>query len=148
MAKRKKAKIGREPSPSKTAKPGANPDTFYDKYPAWRISKIEMADPFGWHKLSTKEVNSIQTKLSEFESMTWEEISIKSKKQNHSVTIDKLSKKAQARLIKINIIDIDELFSLRLGGKQRVWGILDQGILNLLWWDPQHLVCPSKKKGT
>ena len=44
--------------------------------------------------------------------------------------------------------DIDQLRSLRRTGKQRVSLVLDRGIFNLLWWDPQHLVCPDKKKNT
>ena len=80
--------------------------------------------------------------------MTWNQISIDGKKQNHSVAIAQLSKETQKRLVEINIIDIDELFSLRLSGRERIWGILDKGVLNLLWWDPNHRVCPSIKKHT
>lgn len=146
--KNKQAKIKQEPNPSKTAKYASNPDSYNDRNPAWRISKIEMVDPFGWHNLNAQEIKNIQTKLSDFESMTWNEISIEGKKQNHSVTIDQLSTKAKKRLEEKNINDIDELFSLRLSGTQRVWGILEQGILNLLWWDSNHQVCPSNKKHT
>jgi hypothetical protein len=148
VGKSKKPKWEREPSPSKIAKFASNPDGYNDRNPAWRISKIEMVDPFGWHNLNAQEIKDIQTKLSEFESMTWNEISVQGKKQHHSVTIDQLSKEAQTRLKEKNIVDIDELFSLRLSGQQRVWGILEQGILNLLWWDPNHQVCPSNKKHT
>jgi hypothetical protein len=148
VGKSKKPKWEREPSPSKIAKFASNPDGYNDRNPAWRISKIEMVDPFGWHNLNAQEIKNIQTKLSEFESMIWNEISVQGKKQHHSVTIDQLSKEAQTRLEEKNIVDIDELFSLRLSGKQRVWGILEQGILNLLWWDPNHQVCPSNKKHT
>lgn len=146
--KSKQAKVKQEPNPSKTAKYASNPDSYNDRNPAWRISKIEMVNPFGWHNLNAQEINNIQTKLSEFESMTWNEILIKAKKQNHSVTIDQLSKEAKTRLEEKKIVDIDELLSLRLSGTQRVWGILEQGILNLLWWDPNHQVCPSNKKNT
>ena len=146
--KNKKAKFKAEPYPSKTAKIASDPDSFNQMNPSWRISKIEMVDPFGWHNLSTQQINYIKDKISDFESMTWNQISIVGKKQNHSVAIDQLSKKAQKRLIEINIVDIDELFSLRLSGKERIWGILEKGVLNLLWWDPNHEVCPSYKKNT
>ncbi len=33
-------------------------------------------------------------------------------------------------------------------GKQRIWGIKDRNILKVLWWDPDHEVCPSLKKYT
>ncbi|RKZ46349.1 MAG: hypothetical protein DRR00_24365, partial [Candidatus Parabeggiatoa sp. nov. 3] len=52
------------------------------------------------------------------------------------------------RLAEIHQDDIDELFSLRLSGKERLWGILDNHILKILWWDANHDVWPSKKKHT
>ena len=146
--RKKKAKLGGVPSPSKTAKIASDPDSFNNMNPSWRISKMEMVDPFGWHKLNSEQINYIREKLSYFESMTWNQISIDGKKQNHSVAIAQLSKETQKRLVEINIIDIDELFSLRLSGRERIWGILDKGVLNLLWWDPNHRVCPSIKKHT
>jgi hypothetical protein len=62
--------------------------------------------------------------------------------------VDKLIKEAQDRLTEISLDDLDELTSLHLTGKGRVWGIIDQGVMNLLWWDPEHQVCPSHKKHT
>jgi hypothetical protein len=44
--------------------------------------------------------------------------------------------------------DDSELFSLRLEGKLRLWGRRGGAILYLLWFDPEHLVCPSRKKDT
>jgi hypothetical protein len=38
------------------------------------------------------------------------------------------------------------LFSLRITGKMRLWGIRDIETLRVLWWDPQHSVCPPLKK--
>ena len=106
---------------------------------------MEFADPFGWHTLDAPRLQYIREKLSFFETMTWEEILVKAKKQNHSVSVAGLCREAQARLNDIcrGNIDIDEVVSLRLTGKERVWGILDRGVLSLLWWDPDHAVCPS-----
>jgi hypothetical protein len=50
---------------------------------------------------------------------------------------------AQRRLVAIAQDDIDDLFSLHLGGKPRVWGVRDGSVLRLLWWDPEHEICPS-----
>ena len=73
---------------------------------------------------------------------------MKNKRNNHSVEIDKLSSTAQTRLTEIQLDDIDELVSLRLSAKERIWGILEQGVLIILWWDPNHQVCPSNLKHT
>lgn len=37
--------------------------------------------------------------------------------------------------------------SLRLGGKQRVWGGVRQGhVFFPIWWDPEHTVCPRRRR--
>jgi hypothetical protein len=136
------------PSTNKEPKIASSPTGYYHLRPSWRISKLEMAEPYGWHTLDIQKLSYIQGKLAHFESMTWDEILIKSKKFNHSIATNKLSSDAQRRLREINQDDIDELVSLRLTGVERVWGILDQGILTLIWWDPNHNVCPSLLKHT
>jgi len=125
-----------------------DPQDYYQKKPAWRISKMEFSAPFGWHILDANGIASILEKLANFETMTWREILLDAKKQNHNVSVDKLIKEAQDRLTEISLDDLDELTSLHLTGKGRVWGIIDQGVMNLLWWDPEHQVCPSHKKHT
>lgn len=67
---------------------------------------------------------------------------------SHPVPLDNLTTEAVRRLEEIGQADVDELFSLRLSGKERIWGIRDRHILKVLWWDPDHLVCPSIKKHT
>ena len=111
---------------------------------------MEFVDPFGWHSVDAARLRYIQERLGQFERMTWNEILIQGKKQNHSIPISRLCKLAQDRLAVLlgGNIDIDELVSLRFTGKERVWGIRDQAILSLLWWDPDHALCPTLLKNT
>jgi len=148
MAKNKQPKAREIPSTSKQPKVAGDPQDYYQKKPAWRISKMEFSAPFGWHILDANGIASILEKLANFETMTWREILLDAKKQNHNVSVDKLIKEAQDRLTEISLDDLDELTSLHLTGKGRVWGIIDQGVMNLLWWDPDHQVSPSHKKHT
>ncbi len=145
---KKQPKTREIPSTSKQPKVAGDPQDYYQKKPAWRISKMEFSDPFGWHILDENGIFSILEKLANFETMTWGEILLVAKKQNHNVWVDELIKEAQDRLSEISLDDLDELTSLHLTGKGRVWGIIDQGVMNLLWWDPEHQVCPSNKKHT
>ncbi|MDY6802274.1 MAG: hypothetical protein SXA11_00490 [Cyanobacteriota bacterium] len=147
-SKTKKPKATETPSPSKTPKTFVAPNDFYEQKPAWRVSKMVMDGDYGWEILDAEKLIFIKDKLSSFESMTWSEILIKNKKSNHLVKVGDLSKEAQDCLEKMGLDDVDRLLSLRLSGKERVWGILAEGILDLLWWDPQHQVCPSLKKHT
>ena len=79
------------------------------------------------------------------EKMTWTDL------RNHGchlVSIEDLCKTAQTRLIDINQDDKDELYSIRLSGKVRVWGVKESNVIRLLWWDPEHEICPSLLKNT
>ena len=87
--------------------------------------------------------------LRELEKKHWYEILVAGKKFNHNVEIGQLSPTAQSRLKELfNPLDFDELLSLRLTGKERIWEILDCGVVTLLWWDPKHEVCPYHLKHT
>jgi hypothetical protein len=119
--------------------------SFNKARPAWRLASLEMVDKWGWHSLDTEKLKDIHAKLSGFESMTWNEILVNAKKQNHSVQVSNLSNEAKSRLQIIKQDDVDELVSLRVSGKERIWGIRENEVLNILWWDPDHEVCPSLK---
>lgn len=117
-------------------------------FPSWRVALLEMVGPFGWHEIDKDKLSQVREKLANFESMTWNETLVTHKHQNHSVTLDKLCKDALDRLREIKQDDIESLVSLRLTGKERVWGIRQGEVLKVLWWDPEHLVCPSLKTHT
>ncbi len=116
--------------------------------PSWRITFVQTMDPWGWHDLSGDEFRDVHTKLCEYESKTWSEIFVKERYRNHLVEYHRLCKEARDRLAELELDDLEQLVSLRLGAKQRVWGILDHHILHLLWWDPEHLICPSLLRNT
>jgi hypothetical protein len=129
-------------------RPVSHAPSFNLDNPSWRISKIDMLHPFGWQDLDAVTLNEIRTKLAQFESMTWNEILVDSKKQNHSVAVWKLSKEAQERLNATGLGDAEEVVSLRLSGRERVWGLRQGAVMLILWWDPEHAVCPSLLKHT
>ena len=107
-----------------------------------------MASSFGWQDVERGKLDEIRAKLAQFESMTWNEVLVGSKKQNHSVEVPALCKEAQERLVEMGLGDTATLISLRLSGKERVWGLRQGATLLVLWWDPEHAVCPSLLKGT
>ena len=115
-------------------------------YPSWRITHLELVDPFGWHEIDAATLRLIQQKLRAFETMTLDAIWIKAKKQNHGVQLHKLSLVAQKRIKVLGYdADLEQIYSLRLSNKERIWGIRECNVFQLLWWDPQHQVCPSIK---
>lgn len=126
----------------------AEPESVMKLSPAWQVSILEMVDPFGWHALDAVTIRTIHRKLAEFEGRTWADILVKEKSNNHTVEVSKICREARQRLEAINQADTDNLVSLRLSGKERIWGIQNGRVLKVLWWDPEHLVYPSPKKNT
>lgn len=87
-------------------------------------------------------------KLSHFEMSDWNTIEREGygshgKTKHHSISVSDIVPKAQKRLAELKLDDIDSLFSIRLSGKFRIWGIRKFGYLQVLWFDPNHEVCPS-----
>ncbi|MBK8980500.1 MAG: hypothetical protein IPM29_31750 [Planctomycetes bacterium] len=112
--------------------------------PSWNVQLLDHEGPFGWSHLKKRDVlGTILGKLSHFERMTWAEIQQGAGCHNVKLSHPKFASEAHRRLREIGQDDIDELFSLRLNGKSRVWGILFGSVLRILWWDPEHNVCPS-----
>jgi hypothetical protein len=91
-------------------------------------------------------LGEVLQRLKSLESMTWEEID--GPTGCHGVETWKLGKAARDRLTEIRQDDAAQLFSLRVTGRRRVWGILDEHVFRVLWWDPEHQVYPVEKKHT
>jgi len=120
---------------------------FCDGNPlCWRFSSADRNGSWAWTNLSDpKEYKEVMEHLHEFENYNQETIK---NTGSHSVSLSGLIKAARKRLEEIESDDINELFSLRVMGAKRVWCIQERNIMKILWWDPKHEVCPSKKKHT
>lgn len=117
-----------------------------DENPVWQIGSIDLSGPFGWGGVDRKLLlGEILPKFKSFESMKWREIL---GHNSHEIRIVDLSRAAQRRLEELKILDIEQLISLRLSGRKRVWGIKMQETLQVLWWDPEHQVYPVQKRHT
>jgi len=112
--------------------------------PSWRFSTVDKNGPFAWPS-DTDIENKILQKLRHFDSMKWQEIE---GPDHHTIEVSNLSKEAQNRLTEIKQDDLDEVFSFHFSGKPRIIGIREMNVIKLLWWDPDHQVCPSIKKHT
>lgn len=107
---------------------------------------LDDTGPFGWHRCDSHEMYlEILKKKKNFESMTFTDLR---QGGSHSVEVWKLCKDAQDRLADLNLDDLEELYSFRLTGTNRLWCIRHASIMRVLWWDPEHQVCPSGKRHT
>jgi hypothetical protein len=80
--------------------------------------------------------------------MTWREILIDGRKQNHFIGVWQICGEAQRRLEEVGYGDLKKIVSLRLTGKEKIWGVMEEGTLAILWWDPEHTVYPVEKHHT
>lgn len=125
-----------------------NANSFLSKTPVWQFCKNDK-DHSKWSIRTCCNFNEdVMDKLNDFEGLTWNEIiNTNGRDTNHYVYVNKFIKEAQSRLSELHIYD-DQMFSLRLSGKKRLYGILDDGIFRIVWYDAEHEIYISKKKHT
>lgn len=141
---RKHPKVAATPTTAK--QPRAVDPLIEDRPLAWRFSACDKGGSWPWTGLDPAEKHrEVIDKLREFETR-----SLGDMKQggSHPIKLSALCKEARDRLAEIKQDDLDELMSFRLTGTNRVWCVQDRNIMRVLWWDPDHTVCPSKKKHT
>jgi hypothetical protein len=129
-----------------------NPESSSAKKPVWKFSAMAR-DGGSWcwdgHPGETWEL--VTEFLSTLEGQTWGELSHSGKHTTATgIPVESLPKASQARMMEhVNLRDIPEtLWELHMGGLPRVWGRRRQEVFEMMWWDPDHEVCPSKKRRT
>ncbi len=115
----------------------------------WNVSKIDRDGQWGWNQVNCSYFfEEIWEKMRDFEKKKWSEILGRDHRKNHKIQVSKIIRDAQKRLEELGHDDQEELVSFRLTGTQRLWAIQSGTEAFLLWWDPNHEICPSPLKGT
>lgn len=131
----------------KKARGGSKVDQekYEEKKISWKFSIID-TDGKWTFKYIEKDFfwNHLLSKLKNFESQTVSEFI--TPKHNHKIEKCNLCKEAQKRLIKIKLDDYDEFYSVHISSIKRLWGILEGSNFKILWWDPEHEICPIKSR--
>lgn len=122
-------------------------ENFHQRHPSWRFARSKQYDEFGWTSMKNN-LSYLISRLHDLETQTWSDI-FKDRKKHHPIEVSKLIPEAQ-KLLTVNREDIDEVFSLHISAKERLFGIIEPGVgvLDIIWWDPEHKICPSNKKHT
>lgn len=150
MGRKKKVKQHLQPTNDKKPKvlDQNKPENISVKNFCWKVDPniIDKCGRWGWKKAKYEDLfDDIIITLQNCEGRTWADVEGKS---NHFISVERICKQAQKRLIELDLEDNEDLFSLRINGKKRLWGIRRGSQLLLLWWDPEHEICPSNKKHT
>lgn len=141
-------------NPTRGIRRGGDPDSIMDCHPSWNFLSCDSDGAWAFCRDRLTDVfwTHIFPKLREWESMTWSQIKIDGKKQNHSIEIASLNKVARDKLVQLHV-EAESLLSLRLGSTIRLYGFLVGAVYNILWYDDDHgdndtCVCRSELKHT
>lgn len=118
--------------------------------PAWRFSTVDRNGAFAWPD-SQEALKAIHDFLCDIDGKTWGELLHNDQGGSHDIEFSRMSPMAQQRLTALNMEEKADgfLMSLRMTGKKRLFCyITESTVANLLWYDPDHQVCPSPKKHT
>jgi len=150
--KNKRVEILNEPKTQKHTKSAIEPNN-YDKLPAsWGFSKLIRGGKWDVSADDWKIWNNkILPQLMKFEGMTWAQIKVIPKdgknggNKHHHVPIESFTEAGKKEVKKYNL-HYDEMFSLRLSNLERIFGVLDKGILHIIWYDDKHEICKIKNR--
>lgn len=129
-----------------------DPDSYLKKTPVWVFKRCDREHEKWSLNKCDNFYEDILDKLISFESMTWSEIMSAaggrtSGTNSHFELISEMVKEAQRRAMELKL-DVDQLFSLRLEGKKRLYGIIDNGKFYIVWYTSDHDIYLSNKKHT
>ena len=157
MAPSKKKKIAKsayDPVESNQAKEIESTTSLLPCPPTWTFACADQEGPWAFSKdrLHVSFWEKVFPKLIDWEKMTWQDIFLAAKKQNHHIPTEQLNKRAMDRLKELQLFP-EDLLSLRLGGTLRLYGFLSGPVYVILWYDDNHgdndtCVCRSYKKHT
>jgi hypothetical protein len=118
---------------------------YEDRKLAWRISKIQLIEPYGWHVLDATSVAEMKQKLGSLERNTWRDVFVRDARNNHSIRTDQLKCPIARKWMAEYMPDQPLLWTIRVSGKERIWGIISEGAYQIVFWDPDHLIWPIPK---
>jgi hypothetical protein len=142
--KNKKPVIVSPPAPTKRPYWIGEP-TFEGRHLSWRFSSVDAGGPWAWPQVPNDSLKRIMHKLPEFEKAYYDS---GLKDVRSIVSTADLAQSAKQRLKDLQRDDIETLFGWHVSGKERLWCAEYDGMMCVLWWDPDHEVYPVSLKNT
>ena len=147
MSKHKRVRWEEHPSSDKSVKIIENPDSFYDQTPVWSFSRCDFESE-RWSMCDNEDcLAGLMKRLKAFEGMKWRDILLdksgrRNNTKNHSMPVSHLCREAQKRYYILKLDEYPEIYSLTVTGKQRLFGVLDDNVFSIIWFDKNHQICP------
>lgn len=141
----------------RTPKLASGPSTGADN-PYFCFEHADRSTPHAWaFSPNAGHAPAVVSKLCDFAKLTWRDIERqqtgggrKRHRKHHDMPIAKLCAQAQADIKRRKLDERfgGDIFRFRLAGEQRLWGFRDGRVFHVVWWDPEHKVCPSERRHT
>jgi hypothetical protein len=141
----KQPKRSLNPNPTKQVKQREHPE-IDDNRILWSFAMFDHCAAWATDD-DSNHFCSVAGHLKSKQSQPWSEIR-GNHARDHLISIAQLSKPAQDRLEYLGLDDFEELISFHFTGKQRIFGLKVGCIFQVLWWDPDHRVCPAPLRHT
>lgn len=145
-ARRKRPATAVDPSGQKRPVPGPPVAATENATIVFRLSLIDHGGPWSFAGLSEADTKLIASFCKQIETLRPGEL--KNLPGSKEIPWESMIPEAQKRARQIKLAHFDGLLELRLGGKQRLFGLLDGHCFYPVWWDPEHQICPAPKKNT
>lgn len=124
----------------------ADPEKLESQTLAWHFHRLDWEHlRWGFKQLGPTQWRDLLNHLISFEGLTWAKLKEQSGGRgkgggtnHHTLDIGDLCRDAQNRLVDLRLDEYDGVFSLRLGNCLRLYGIRDDRVFRLLWWDCHH----------
>ena len=135
---------GLNPKPTKTPLRLQDPNVYESTYFRWRATDeyIDYDDEeWGWGQVTIRDFfRKILPRLQEYEKWTWSEIF--NRDSCHYWDIYNMPTKARNKL-KEKYPQHDAFHQIDMEQPCRLLGWRDRNILFLIWYDPNHTICPQ-----
>lgn len=123
----------------------ADDTNWYQENFRWsqRSMDHEFSGEWDWN-LTSKEARLILSTLEEMSEKTWDEIAKetsgrKGRAKAHPQSLDDIVSTARDRLPQLKL-EVEELYRIRLGYSERLWGYRKRGCFHVLWYDRDHKI--------
>lgn len=114
----------------------------------WHFGAMDLEGPYGWGEITQDQLRKLLGVVRDLEKQTASELFDKAGYRQtvgatKSIPVKNICPEAQGRLEALGFDDHNHLVSLRITKKARLWMLRFNTIACLLWWDPNHRVCPG-----
>lgn len=150
---KKKTSIQKHHADKRTGKIEDSTGGYHKKKPRWLFQRCDFEHSKWGMTSNADKLTDYFKYLSALEHQSWGEILTvtsgrRNNTRNHHVPLTDIIKDAQKRAEERNLDEFDELCSIAVCGRMRIWGYIVDGLFYIIWFDSNHEICPSEKRNT